>query len=434
MRSRPQPTGGAPRQTAMTVRRDDRSGLDRVAAAVERGLRQLGDARLGLALLLIAAAANVAAAAAPGWRWLLDSPAYLGLVGAILLSGLAAVAVRAPTAWREWRQPTPLSGGSQLLVADVAAKRASPEAVAHLEAMLARSGYRVRRHERRQGWTLAGVRHGWSRFAAIASHLAIVLLVVGAAIGTGFAEETRFGLFPGEQSLLAAPRPDLTTAVRFDRLDAQFDALGRPERFDTHVTFLRDGHAVRSQVLRVNEPGDFDGYLVHAWTYGPAAALRVEDLGGGVLFDGWVALGGPPTGGRAPFVELPQLATTIGLEIADAEANTVLAIAADESGRVLETAVVGPADRTRVGPAMVTLKGFASYVTFLSRRDPGVGVLFAGAGLLVASLAAALYFPRRRIDISETPDGLRLRLRGGHFDQPRVELERLVRRVQEVIG
>lgn len=77
--------------------------------------------------------------------------------------------------------------------------------------MLSHAGYRVRRHGRGGRRALAGVRRGWSRFAAIGSHLSLVVLVLGAAIGTGFAEETRFGLFPGEQSL---ERTALVTPAR----------------------------------------------------------------------------------------------------------------------------------------------------------------------------------------------------------------------------
>jgi len=409
-----------------------RQPASRRAAA---GLRLIGGPRLGLALLLLAAGANVVAALVPVWRPLLDSPPYVALIGAIVLSGMASVAIRSPAAWREWRRPSPLAGGSQLLVADIAMPAGEPVDPADLQAVLRDCGYRVRRHRAGDGWRLAGVRHGWSRFAGIGSHLSIVVLVVGAAIGTAYSEETRFGLFPGEQSFLAAPRPGLTSAVRFDRLDAAFDDRGRPVRFDTHVTLLRDGAQVRSQVLRVNEPAEFDGHLVHAWTYGPAVSVRVEDLGGGALFDGWVALGGEASGGRAPFVELPQLNMVIGLDIADAAANTLAAVAATESGRTIATAVINPGDPTRLGQTIVVVDRFASYVTFMSRRDPGVLVLFAGATLLSASLAAAFYWPRRQVDLAPAPGGgLRLRIRRDRFDDPRQELERLHRRLSRPVA
>lgn len=407
--------------------------LDRLALRLEQAVRLLGEPRLGVTLLVTAAALNVVAAADARLRWLLDTPAYLGLVGAILLTGIAGVAVRAPAVWREWRHPAPLAGVRDLLVADVPAARPPAEQRAAVEAVLRRRGFRLALHAGGARWRLAGVRRGWSRFAAIGSHLSLIFLVLGAAVGTAFAEETRFGLFPGEQSLLAAPRRGMTASVRLDGLDAQFDAQGRPLRFDTHVTFLRDGLAVRSQVLRVNEPGDFDGYLVHAWTYGPAVAVRVEDLGGDALFDGWVALGGPTTGSRAPFIELPQLGMTIGLEIADPEANTLRVIAADARGAIVDHAVVAPGGEARLGAGRLTLNRFGSYVTFLSRRDPGVLLLFGGAGLLVGSLGAAFYLPRRRVDVLPLDGGLRVRMRGERFERPDTDLRRLAGDLAEAL-
>ena len=411
------------------------SWAERVAGGVERVLRTLADPRLGVALLILAGVANLVAAADARWRWVLDTPAYIVLVGVIVLTGIAAVAVRGPAAWREWRAPAPLGGGSGILEAEVARGELSAAQRARAEGVLRTAGYRVSSQRRGARWVLAGVRRGWSRFAAIGSHLSVVLLVVGAALGTAFAEETQFGLFPGEQSLLARPRPGVTSAVRLDSLDAQFDrATDLPTRFDTYVTFLRDGEPLRSQVLRVNEPADFEGYLLHAWTYGPAVTVRVEDLGGGALFDGWVALGGPPSGGRAPFVDLPQLGTTIGLEIADARANTLRAIGADDTGRLVDTVVLGPGETARLGDATLTLNGFSSYVTFLSRRDPGAPVLFVAGGLLVASLGAAYYFPRRRVDLVQVADGVRLRMRGERFELPEAEFDRLVSRVRAVLA
>lgn len=400
------------------------SPLDRAAALTERALRRLGDARLAGVLLAIAATVNLVAAH-PERSWLLDTPAYLGLLGLVLTSGVAGVAVRLPAAWREWRRPWSLPDGgatrSLHLVLPAPASRAQRELVAE---MLRGRGYRVAAGSRRSGWAIHGVRHGFSRLAGLASHLALVVLVVGAGLGTAFAEETPFGLFPGEQSLLAAPRAGVTAAVRLDRLDAAFDPTGAPLRFDTHVTFIRDGEAVRQAVLQVNDPGNFDDYLVHAWTYGPAAQLRVEDLGGGAQFDGFVALGGPPSGTRAPFVELPALGITLGAVLAEAENNQLRVIAA-RGAEVLGSVVLQPGERQRVGPTWVTLRGFDAYVTFLSRRDPGAAVLFAGGGLLVASLALALYLPRRRVSLTTTGARLHLALRAERFDDPGAELTRL---------
>jgi hypothetical protein len=54
-----------------------------------------------------------------------------------------------------------------------------------------------------------------------------------------------------------------------------------------------------------------------------------------------------------------------------------------------------------------------------------MAVLFVGAGLLVVSLSAALWFPRRRVTVRLVDGSLRILLRGGRLDDARPELDRL---------
>ena len=65
----------------------------------------------------------------------------------------------------------------------------------------------------------------------------------------------------------------------------------------------------------------------------------------------------------------------------------------------------------------------------MSRRDPGLLVLFGGAAALCASLAVAFWLPRRRVTVRPVPatGELELVLRGERFDRPADELERLTR-------
>lgn len=81
------------------------SAGERLARGADGLLRWLGDARVGLGLLLITGMANAAAALlAGGPRLLAGWPCAL-LLGVLAVSGIAAVAVRAPATWREWRRP-----------------------------------------------------------------------------------------------------------------------------------------------------------------------------------------------------------------------------------------------------------------------------------------------------------------------------------------
>jgi cytochrome c biogenesis protein len=407
------------------------ASAQRTARVAERILRVLAEPRLGLGLLLVAGAANAVAAALPAGPAALDTAPYALLLGAILLSGLAAVAVRLPAAWREWRRPGPVAEGQETLAASVRWLEAPADESARqrVEAALRDAGYRVRTVGSGARWTLHGTRRGWSRFAGIGTHLAISLVVVGAAVGAAFGSEKTFSLLPGDQAFLDVPRPGFTDAVRLERFDAEFGTDGRPSRLDTHVTFLRDGRPVRSETLQVNRPGDFGGYLVHGWTYGPAASVRVETLGGRPLVDADVPLDAERGGRPFAFVEVPAAGLTLGVQLADADANRISLTAAGPSG-VVDVAALSPGEEARLGDVIVRLDGFAAYVTFLSRRDPGAPVLFAGAGLLTAGLAVGLWLPRRRLTLRWSSGTLRVTLRGERFDQPAGELERILPRLE----
>jgi len=394
---------------------------ERLVSASERLLRLLGDARTGLVLLLLAGTANALAALLPDGPTRLDGWPYALLLGSLALSGVAAVAVRSPTVWREWRRPTSVQAAHATL--RLALPAVPPDDV---ERVLRGAGYRTRRERRRGRWVIHGVRRGWSRFAGLVSHLALVVVVLGAAIGAAFGSEIVFSLLQGDQALLDAPRSGFASAVRLERFTAEFGADERPRRLDTTVTFLRDGEPIREAVLRVNEPGDFDGYLVHPWTYGPAVRLRVTTLDGGPLLDAPVPLDAIRDGVPVGSAELPTAGVTLGLAITDAERNE-LGVSVVGADGLVDSARLVPGDAARVGDLRVELSGFDAWVTFLSRRDPGLLVLFAGAAALCASLAVAFWLPRRRVTVRFTGIGSELLLRGDRFDRPSDELDRLGR-------
>ena len=396
---------------------------ERLAIGAERTLRAIGDARTGLGLLLLTGAANAVAAILPEGPRLLDAPPYAVLLGALALSGVAAVAVRAPTVWREWRRPAAVQAGAGTL------RRVGPRGSADdVRRVLQAAGYRVRTEGRGARWAVHGVRRGWSRFAGLVSHLCLVIVVLGAAIGAAFGSETVFSLLPGDQALLDGPRSGFASAVRLERFDAEFGPDARPRRLDTAVTFLRDGEPVREAVLRVNEPGDFDGYLVHPWTYGPAVRLRVTTLGGSALLDAPIPLDQVRDGTPVGSTELPTAGVTLGLAITDADRNElgVSVVAADG---LVDSARLVPGEEVRVGSVRVALVGFDAWVTFASRRDPGLPVLFTGAVALCGALAVGFWLPRRRVTVRSRGGETELLLRGERFDRPSVELERLGRLV-----
>jgi cytochrome c biogenesis protein len=398
------------------VRLRTRRGL-----APERVVRALGDPRLAALLLVATGVANVVAAVAPRGGEALETPAYTVLLGAVALCAIAGVAVRMPSSWAEWRRPAPVRGGRDTLSADI---RDAPEPSA-VAGLLASLGYRVRAEQRGGRWAVHGVRRGWSAFARHASHIALFGIVLGVAIAAAFGSETTFSLLRGDQALLDVPRPGFSSAVRLDAFDAEFGSDDRPRRLDVAVTFLQAGEFARSSVIRVNEPSSFDGYQVHAWTYGPAATIRVTTLGGAALLDAAVPLAG--AAGRLPAgsVELPAVGAVLGVVLSDDGRTLGVSLADGQGSR--STASLLPGETARVGQVVVELNGYDAWVTLLSRRDPGTAMTLGGASLLCVALAVGLWAPRRRVTVTSSATGMRVLLRGERFDRPERELVRIRR-------
>jgi hypothetical protein len=398
---------------------------DRADRLASRALQRAADGRLGVALLVVAGAWNALAAALPDGARILDSPAYAVLLGAILLTSLAAFAVRVPAAWREWRSPAPLpTGGRGPARGEVPLETPLDEEGRHrvLET-LRREGYRVVADNSAPRWSAHGTKRGWSRIAGLGTHVALALLVVGAAAGTAFARETTFSLLPGDQALLDEPRPGFSDAMRLESFDAEFGADGRPRRLDTMVTFLRDGEAVERSVLQVNSPGSFGGRTIHAWTYGPAVRLRVTTLGGRPMHDAAVPLDGERAGSPAGVADLSAAGAQLGVVLLDPDTNHVAVSMGGAGGS--DAALLVPGAEQRVGDFLVRLDGFEAYVTFLARSDPGGPFLVAGAAAVTAALAIAFWLPRRRLSLVADGSVLRIAVRGERFDDPSAEVERL---------
>jgi hypothetical protein len=122
---------------------------------------------------------------------------------------------------------------------------------------------------------------------------------------------------------------------------------------------------------------------------------------------------------------------TLGLTLVDAAANELGVTASTGSG-VVDSVRLRPGDEQRIGSVAVQLIGFDAYLTFLSRRDPGMGILFGGAALLCACLAIALWLPRRRITLRFVDGAVRLLMRGERFDRADGELATLAARLGNV--
>ena len=301
-------------------------------------------------------------------------------------------------------------------------------------------------------------------------HLAVVVVLVAVALGSLFGyratvivpEGSGFAnsviQYDGLSSGALFDAGDLPPfSLELDGFDMEFveagAQLGTPEDFEATVRFTPEpGAAKQTRTIRVNDPLEVGGTLIHILNPGYAPVITVRDAGGTVLADGPVpflpqdenftstgvrkvpvgpdaALGEDlgiqglflPTalldenGPRSIFPEPrnPALFFTayhgdLGLD--DGRPQSVYRLEPNgmeqfraEDGEVFRAALaVGETATLPDGYGSVTFEGYVSWVNFQVSRNAGKEFVLVGAMLALAGLLLSLYVRRRRVWVRAT--------------------------------
>ncbi len=300
-------------------------------------------------------------------------------------------------------------------------------------------------------------------------HLAVVVVLVAVALGSLFGyratvivpEGSGFAnsviQYDGLSSGALFDAGDLPPfSLELDGFDMEFveagAQLGTPEDFEATVRFTPEpGAAEQTRTIRVNDPLEVGGTLIHILNPGYAPVITVRDAEGTVLADGPVpflpqddnftstgvrkvpvgpdaALGEDlgiqglflPTalldenGPRSIFPEPrnPALFFTayhgdLGLD--DGRPQSVYRLEPDgmeqfrADGEVFRAALaVGETATLPDGYGSVTFEGYVSWVNFQVSRNAGKEFVLAGAMLALAGLLLSLYVRRRRVWVRAT--------------------------------
>jgi cytochrome c biogenesis protein len=296
-------------------------------------------------------------------------------------------------------------------------------------------------------------------------HIAVVVVLVAVAVGSlfgyratvivpegsGFANTViQYDGLTGGALFDAAELPPFS--LQLDEFDMEFveagAQLGSPEDFEATVRFTREpGAAEETRTIRVNQPLEIDGTLIHILNPGFAPLITVRDAEGTVLAEGAVpflpqdnsftSVGvrkvpvGPnmgsgedlgiqglflPTavldeqGPRSAFPEPrnPALFLTafhgdLGLD--DGQPQSVYRLDTSDMEQFRTTdgdafrADLAPGETATLpdGYGSVTFDGYVSWVNFQVSRNAGKEFVLIGAALALAGLLLSLYVRRRRV-------------------------------------
>lgn len=278
------------------------------------------------------------------------------------------------------------------------------EAAERVRKVLAGSRYRVKKESSETSVAVFGDRNRFSRFGTFLSHLAIVLILIGAIVGGiwGF-KDPEFIVAEGATRDLGL---GTNISVRLDHFADEYYVDGPPKDYRSDVVLLDHGKEVKSGTIRVNSPLRYKGIAFHLAFFGQSAVMKVQDAAGTVFFEDNVPLAGRTNDGLRPvgYFEVPGHDLTAFI-IGPASGADDPAIPAGEMRVELfnqDASVATPANLIQGTPAAVagltfTFERESRFSGLKVVKDPGVNIIWAAGALMFVGLVALFYLPPRRL-------------------------------------
>lgn len=248
-------------------------------------------------------------------------------------------------------------------------------------------------------------RFRWAPFGTLMAHLSLVLILVGALVGSTWGFRNPQLAVPVGSRVDVGNGTGLTVEAR--SFADSYYADGRPSDFASDLVVYRDGVPVAEQTVRVNQPLRYGGITIYQSYFGPAAVIQVAEASGRVVFEGGVPLDRVSTDGQHVIgqIALPDTGLTayvIGVASGEIDPQVrpgqmQLAIYRTGSdGGPIATQVVSQGTAAEVAGLDVAFLRERQFTGLIVARDPGLPFVWGGAVFLVGGLFLVLFFQNRR--------------------------------------
>ena len=343
------------------------------------------------------------------------SPAYIGIIGLILISLTTAtfrrvIPARIPPLRAVKIDKIPLHA-TLTVHGDEATVRA------RIERFFAARGWQIRKRELGgEEWTFVD-KHNWARRGVLVAHVGFVIIAAGTTIYWATGYSGTFSVLSGQTATI--PQSQATVALeqfgfRIDPIATKTGIVYQPIDYVSHAKVTGKDGIAHDAVIRVNQPYDVDGVKIYQATYGFGITF--------VLTHDGKPIAGPPTtpmkegdaftiGGTSRSIEYRQFVGTIdrrtGAAGPDPRPNDPGGvIEAFDGDQPLGAALIPLGAKLDLGagfalePARYTL-----YSGFQYRYDPGIPLVLIGAIVLVAGLCISFYLLPARMYVLVTGAG-----------------------------
>lgn len=265
-------------------------------------------------------------------------------------------------------------------------------------------------------------RFRWAPFGTLMAHISLVLILVGALVGSAlgfrdpnFAAPIGTKVEVGNGTGLSIEAKSFTDTYNTEN--------GAPSDYASDLVLYKDGTPVAAQTIRVNQPMEYDNVTIYQSFYGPTAEMRVVDSSGKAAFAGGVPLAWGSTDknkrvGEFSLVDAKLTVFVVG--VASGEVDPLIkpgqmqieVYKTGSEGAPIATEIVTQGQPTRIAGLDFTFVRERQFTGLIVARDPGVLFVWIGMTLLVVGICLVFFFQNRRIWalIRSTPGGSEVRV------------------------
>lgn len=259
--------------------------------------------------------------------------------------------------------------------------------------VLKHRGYKLVIEENHSDWSFIAIKRRLGNWGSIISHIAFVVLVLGAMLGSflgfkGYFMTSAGTTVPLNSIQVSKGIVNHNFSVRINSAEDRFLPNGERDNWYTDMSILKNGQEVARQTISVNHPFTYEGVTFYQSNFAHGVQLTADLKG----------------------KKIPVILEEQGGNYYQAEGTDLYLIAADVKSDQQTTSVyyqvykgtaAQPVQTGQLklgqtidiqGQYKLTLEGKAGFTGLQVKEDPGVGIIWLGCGLLLGGLLLSFYW------------------------------------------
>lgn len=307
-------------------------------------------------------------------------------------------------------------------------------------------GYIRTEQTEKKGYCIFAEKWRWTRLGVYGVHLSIVLLLVGALIGSFFGFDGYVNIPEGEVvNSIRIRNPERTQSLDFGILCEDFDVSfydsGTPKEFRSSLTIIEHGKPVFKKDIVVNDPLRYKGINMFQSSYGPLppkeVTLNFTSRKTGKVYKKKALVGQqidiPEAGGKFVLKDYANSYKFRGRPIGEA----FIGILTHNNGSSVEIVLslrFPDFNRMQKGDMVVSVSEYAHrYYTGLQvTKDPGVWVVYSGFILLIIGCYITFFMSHQRLCIDIVKKGNKCRIMvSGTANKNKLGMQNKIKRISE---